>query len=174
MNSSVVYANLWRFLLYFLFQIVVCRRVDLSIGSFDYIHLLVYPLPVFMLPMKTPRALTLIIAFVYGMLIDGFYNSPGVHASSLVFAAYIKSIILRFLEPFEGYNADDYPTIQKMGLGWFMSFVSLLLLLHCFFYFSVEAFSFVYFFHIFMNTIFSFITSMAVIVLFQLIFRPKY
>ena len=61
-----------------------------------------------------------------------------------------------------------------MGLVWFMSFVSLLLLLHCFFYFSVEAFSFVYFFHIFMNTIFSFITSMAVIVLFQLIFRPKY
>ena len=101
MNSSVVYANLWRFLLYFLFQIIVCRRVDLSIGTFDYIHLLVYPLPVLMLPMKTPRALTLIIAFVYGMLIDGFYNSPGVHASALVFTAYIKSIILPYIKPLE-------------------------------------------------------------------------
>ncbi|MBK8701591.1 MAG: hypothetical protein IPN29_19390 [Saprospiraceae bacterium] len=174
MNSSLIYANLWRFVLYFLFQVIVCRRVDLSIGSFHYIHLLIYPLPVFMLPMKTPKAMMLIIAFVFGLMIDGFYNSPGVHAAALVFSAYIKSIILRFLEPFEGYNTDDYPTISKMGIGWYLSFISLLMLLHCFIYFSVEAFSFVYFFDIFMNTIFSFITSMSVIFLLQLILRPKY
>lgn len=174
MNSNVIYANVWRFVFYFFFQVIICRRLDLSIGDFNYIHLLVYPLPVFMLPMKTPRALALILAFVYGMLIDGFYNSPGVHAAALVIATYIKSIILRFLEPFEGYNTDDYPTIHKMGMSWFVSFTSILLLLHCFAYFSIEAFSFVYFFQIFMNTIFSFMISMVVLILLQLIFRPKY
>ena len=173
MNNSVIISNVWRFVFYFLFQILICQRVDLSIGTFNYIHLLVYPLPVIMLPMKTPKAMVLLIAFLFGLLIDNFYNSPGVHASALVFTAYIKGLILKFLEPFEGYNADDYPTIKKMGIGWYLSFVSLLLLLHSFFYFSVEAFSFVYFFDIFMNTIFSFITSVLIIVLMQLILRPS-
>ena len=166
-------ANVWRFLLFFFLQVLVCKRIDLAIGSFDYIHLLIYPLPVLMLPMKTPKALVLLLAFLLGMAVDSFYNSPGVHAAALVFTAYIKEFILRFLEPFEGYNKDDYPTISKMGIGWFMSFISILLLIHTFIYFSIEAFTFVYFFDIFLNTIFSFIVSFLVIMLTQLILRPK-
>jgi hypothetical protein len=173
MNSGVIYANVWRFVIFFLIQVVICIRVDLSSGSFNYIHLLLYPIAIFMLPMKTPKALVLMMAFVYGLGIDAFYNSAGVHASGMVFSAYIKGLILRFLEPFEGYNVDDYPTIQKMGLGWYISFISLLLLLHCFFYFSVEAFTFVYLYDIIMNTIFSFIASLTIILLIQFIFRPK-
>ncbi len=173
MNNSIIFSNIWRFILFFLLQVVICIRVDLSYGSFNYIHLLIYPLAVFMLPFRTPKALVLIIAFVYGLSIDAFYNSPGVHASAMVFSAYIKGLILRFLEPFEGYTATDFPTIQKMGFGWFLSFISILLLLHCFFYFSVESFTFVYFFDIFLNTIFTFIASLSVILLIQFIFRPK-
>lgn len=173
MNSNIIISNLWRFVLFFLLQVLVCKRIDLSIGNFDYIHLLIYPLPILMLPMKTPKALALLLAFVLGISVDAFYNSPGVHAAALVLIAYIKEFILRFLEPFEGYNKDDYPTISKMGIGWYMSFVSILLLIHSFTYFSIEAFTFIYFFDIFLNTIFSFITSMLVIMLTQLILRPK-
>jgi hypothetical protein len=126
-----------------------------------------------MLPLKTPKALVLLLAFILGMSIDAFYNSPGVHAASLVFTAYIKEFILGFLEPFEGYNKDDYPTIHKMGIGWYMSFVSILMLIHTFIYFSIEAFTFVYFFDIFLNTVFSFIVSFLLIMLTQLILRPK-
>jgi hypothetical protein len=173
MNSGVIYANVWRFILFFLLQVVICIRVDLSYGSFNFIHLLLYPIAIFMLPMKTPKALVLILAFVYGLCIDVFYNTPGVHAAALVFSSYIKTLILRFLEPFEGYNIDDYPTIQKMGIGWYISFISILMLIHCFTYFSIDAFSFVYFFEIVMNTIFTFIASVSIILLIQLIFRPK-
>jgi hypothetical protein len=150
------------------------KNIDFAFGSFTFIHILVYPIALFMLPMKTSKALALLIAFVYGLLIDVFYNSPGVHAAALVFSCYIKDLILKFLEPFEGYNINDVPTATKMGISWFISYMSLLLFLHCFFYFSVEAFSFVYFFNIFLNTIFTFFASMFVILLFQLIFRPKY
>ena len=173
MNSSIIISNVWRFLLFFLLQVLVCKRIDLSIGEFDYLHLLIYPIPVLMLPMKTPKALVLLIAFVLGMSIDAFYSSPGVHAAALVFTAYIKEFILKFLEPFEGYNKDDYPTIHKMGLGWYMTFVSIQLFIHVFIYFSIEAFTFVYFFDIFLNTVFSFITSMILVMLIQFIFRPK-
>lgn len=174
MNSGVIISNVWRFVLFFLLQVLVCKRIDLSIGSFDYIHLLIYPLPVFMLPLKTPKALVLLLAFVLGLSVDAFYNSPGVHAAAMVFTAYFKEFILRFIEPFEGYNKDDYPTIYKMGIGWYMSFISILLLIHIFIYFSIEAFTFVFIFDIFLNSVFSFITSMIVIMLIQLILRPKH
>jgi hypothetical protein len=174
MNNSIIIANVWRFVFYFFLQVVVFKNLDFSIGNFRFIHLVVYPIALFMLPMKTPKALVLLIAFVYGLLIDSFYNSPGVHAAALVFSCYIKELILKFLEPFEGYNINDVPTPAKMGMNWYISSMSLLLFLHCFTYFSVEAFSFVYFFQIFLNTIFTLIASMLVILLFQLIFRPKY
>lgn len=173
MSNSTIISNVWRFVLFFLLQVLVCKRIDLSIGEFDYIHLLIYPLPIFMMPMKLPKALVLLLAFIMGLSVDAFYNSPGVHASALVFSAYIKEFILNFLEPFEGYNKDDFPTIKKMGIGWYMSFISILLLLHTFVYFSIEAFTFIYFFDIFLNTIFSFIVSFLVIMLTQLILRPK-
>jgi hypothetical protein len=174
MNSSIIIANVWRFIFYFILQVVVFKNIDLTFGGFTFIHMLVYPIALFMLPLKTPKALVLLIAFVYGLLIDMFYNSPGVHAAALVFSCYIKELILKFLEPFEGYNINDVPTPAKMGMNWYISSMSLLLFLHCFFYFSVEAFSFVYFFNIFLNSIFTFFASLFVILLFQLIFRPKY
>jgi hypothetical protein len=153
---------------------MVFTRVDLSIGQFNFLHVLIYPLAVFMLPLKTPKTLVLLIAFLYGLCIDAFYNSPGVHAAALVFSAYIKELILKFLEPFEGYNITDVPVISKMGLSWYISFISILLLIHCLVYFSVEAFSFVFIYDIFLNSMFTFFPTMIIIVLFQLIFRPKY
>jgi hypothetical protein len=172
MNSKVIYSNVGRFLFYFFFQVLICKRVDLSSGNFDFIHLMIYPLPILMLPLKTPKSLVLLLAFVFGMCIDGFYNSPGVHTAALVFTAYFKGLVLKFLEPFEGYNTDEYPTIKRMGIAWYASFISVSLFIHLFVYFSVEAFSFVYFFNIFLNTIFSFLTSIFIILLLQFIFRP--
>jgi hypothetical protein len=123
--------------------------------------------------MKTPKALVLFIAFIYGLGIDAFYNSPGVHAATMVFSAYIKEIVFKFLEPFEGYNINDVPTIKKMGMAWYVSFISFILIIHCFVYFSIESFTFVYLIEILMNTIFTFIASFVLIMLFQLIFRPN-
>jgi hypothetical protein len=174
MNSTVIYANLSRFLFYFFFQVLILKRVDLSIGTFDFMHVLIYPLPILMLPIKTPKALVLLLAFLYGLGVDSFYNSPGVHAAALVFTAYFRELLLKIFEPFEGYNTNDNPTMIKMGLNWFLIYVSIAMLVHCFVYFSVEAFSFVYLFTIVLNTIFSFLVSIIVIVILQFIFRPKY
>lgn len=143
-------------------------------GGFTYIHFIIYPLAILQLPVKMSRSLILISGFVYGLMFDMIYDSPGVHAFALVFTAYIRHIIIAFLEPHEGYNIADVPTIKSLGLGWMVTYIGVALLIHTFIYFSIEAFSFVFFFEIFLNSIFSFIVSFVVIILSLFIFRTKY
>lgn len=172
--SQKVIRNIIRFIGIFLLQVLILKRIDLSIGNFNYIHLMVYPLAVLMLPLNTPKAGALIIAFVYGLALDGFYNSPGVHAAALVFTTYMRTFILRIIEPFDGYTNKDSPTLMNMGLNWFLTYLVIMYALHMFFYFSVEAFSFVFISDILMNSIFTLIPSLGISFLVHAIFRPKY
>jgi hypothetical protein len=154
-------------------QVLLLKRIDLQIGSFNYIHLFLYPLLILFIPVKTPRALLLIIAFFIGLGLDFFYDSIGIHASAALFLAYSRKYILKILEPIEGYNIEQRLTINALGFPWILTYVSILLFLYCLWYFSVEAFSFVYFKEIILRTISSFIASYVLIILFLIIFNPK-
>lgn len=172
--NKVVIINIVRFIVLILLQVLVLRRITFDWSSFGFIHVLIYPLAILALPLRTPKMLLLFLAFVTGLAVDIFYDSPGVHASALVFTAYARTLVIKLLEPFGGYNAEDSPTLRTLGSGWFMTYSTILMFIHIFFYFCVEAFSFVYIFEIMMNTIFSFVVSILIIFVLQIIFRPKY
>jgi rod shape-determining protein MreD len=163
-----------RVILHFLLQILVMKRIDLTIGEFNYIHILTYPMAILLFPLNTPRAIILIIAFIMGIGLDSFYNSPGVHAGALTFTAYFRSFIFSILEPYEGYSTDLSPTLSKMGFPWFLSYLSIAFFSHCFVYFSLESFSFVFIFTILLNTVFSFIFSLLIVLIIHFIFKPKF
>lgn len=165
--------NIRRFIVLFLLQVFVFKQINISWDNFDYIFVMVYPLFILLLPLKVSRIVLLILAFFFGLAIDVFYDTPGLHSASLVFTAFMRKYILRFLEPIEGYSTDSTPTIRKFGFNWFLIYSSLLVFIHMLFFFSVEAFSFVYFFEILLKTIFSFIVSQIVIILYVLILNPK-
>lgn len=153
---------------------MVFKQVTFSLGGLAYIHFIIYPLAILLMPIKTPRGVLLLSAFVMGLALDMFYDSVGIHAGTLVFTAYIRNIVIALLEPYDGYNMSDVPTIKNLGIGWVVSYLSITLLIHIFVYFSIEAFSYVFFFEIFLNTIFSFIVSFIVILVAQFIIQTKY
>jgi len=173
MNSLVI-ANIVRFVLLVLAQVLILKRIAFNFGEFAFIHFIIYPLLILLMPMNWPRPVQMGLGFLLGLTVDIFYDSLGIHAAACVFTAYIRPYILGLLEPFEGYSNKMSPTVRSMGLSWFLSYSSIMLGLHLLFYFSVEAFSFVFFFEIILNTIFSLISSIVVIVLAMLIFNPKY
>ena len=150
------------------------HRITFAWSGVGVVHILLYPLFILLLPVRTPRVLLLALAFLMGITVDIFYDSLGVHASALVFMAYIRGIVLKVLEPYGGYNVEDSPTMVVLGLSWWATYASILLFVHIFFYFCVEAFSFVYIFEIVMNTIFSFVVSLIIIFISQIILRPKH
>ncbi len=172
MNKTVV-TNIIRFFLLVIVQVLVFKRIAFNWGDFVFIHFIIYPLFIIMLPVKIPRPLVIALGFLIGIFVDIFYDSPGIHASAGVFIGYARGVVLDILEPHEGYARDSTPSIAGMGLGWFIPFVSILLGLHLLWYFSMEAFSFVYIIEILLNSIVSFIASFSIIMLLLFIFKSK-
>ena len=172
MTSSIV-PNIIRFLLLTLLQALIFKEFAFGWGGRAYFQTLIYPLFILLLPMNFPRWLIILFAFIMGITLDVFYNSPGVHASASVFTAFIREPVLALLEPREGYSVNMSLTMQKMGSNWFFRYAGIMLAIHLFFYFSVDAFTFVYIFDILLKTFFSFIISIALIMMIMIIFNPK-
>ncbi len=171
--NRIVATNILRFIGILLLQGLVLKRVTVGLEAFPYLNIILYPIFILLLPLRTPRPLVLILAFLLGFGVDIFYNSPGVHASASLLTALLRPYILKPLEPRGGYTAIHAPNKEKMGWKWFLQYTAVLLGIHLLWYFSMEAFSHVYFFQILLKTFFSFAISIIFIVIFMQIFNPK-
>lgn len=171
--SNQIVRQLIRILLVFTIQVILLKRLNLSIGSYNYIHLFLYPVLILFFPFKSSRTVLLLSAFVLGLGIDIFYNSLGIHASASVLTAYFRKYILKLLEPVEGYNFDSNISVNAIGLPWILSYVAIMLFAHNLWYFSVEAFSFVYLKDILLRTFSTFVASYILMILYLIIFNPK-
>lgn len=117
--GGTIARNLVRFVFILLLQVLVFRSLTIYYPVLDNISIIIYPVIIMLLPMRTPGALILVIAFVLGILVDMFYNTPGVHASACVFTGFIRPFVLSRLEPRGGYTVDSSPTIITYGNRWF-------------------------------------------------------
>ncbi len=161
------------FLFIFLFQVLVLKQVHLIWGSFNYISLIIIPLWYMLLPVQTPRWLLVAIGFISGMLVDWFYDSPGVFASAGTFIGFARPIILSYVEPKGGFRSISIPSKFHLGLNWFVTYASVMLLVYLLFYFSMEVFTPAYLVKILLKTIFSFILSILLMLLYVFIFDPE-
>ncbi|MEP7269480.1 MAG: hypothetical protein ABI844_17825 [Saprospiraceae bacterium] len=172
MNSAIL-KHILRFVFLFLFQVLVLKQVHLYLGSFNYISMIIMPLWIILLPVNLPRWLLVILGFATGIAVDWFYDSPGVHASAGTFLAFIRPFILDYMEPKGGYNRIPIPSKFHLGLNWFVTYASISLLAYLLFYFSMEVFTPVHTLTILLKTIFSFILSILLVLLYMFIFDPE-
>ena len=83
MNNTIV-RNIIRFVVLVLLQGWVLKAIDLSIGEFDFMQIIIYHLFIMLLPLNMPRWSILLLAMFMGIGVDIFYDSPGVHAGAAV------------------------------------------------------------------------------------------
>ena len=74
----VVLKNIFRFIILVLVQVLVLNNIQFL----GYINPYIYILFILSLPVRTPRWASLLLAFVLGLTIDIFANTPGMHASA--------------------------------------------------------------------------------------------
>lgn len=170
--SRVLINNIIRFAVILILQVLVLKGINLNMGSFQYFHVLVYPILIMLLPFSLARPYVLLIAFSAGLFVDIFYDSLGVHASASLFIAYLRPYILAIIEPRGGYTY-DVPGLGNTEIAWFAIYTTLMLFVFLIIYFSLEAFSYVYFIRIVLSTFFSFIISILFIFVYQIVFRTK-
>ncbi len=171
--SNLVMTNVLRFLALVLIQVLILKNINIGGQSFDYIHLIIYPLFLILLPLRTPHSILVLLGFLIGLCIDAFYDTYGIHASASVFTGFIRPYVLKLFEPKGGYNLNYSPTKRRLGFNWFLFYCSTMLVVHLFFYFSVDAFTFYYFYEITLRTISTFILSMLIILIYKFVFDPE-
>ncbi len=171
--NKLISRNIIRAIFLLAIQLLLLRRINLTFGDFNYIHLSIYPLIIALFPHKMSRPLVILVAFFIGLSVDVFYNSLGVHAGTCVLVAFLRHYILMLISPTDGYKGDSL-TSYKYGIAWSLTYLSMFLLIHQLTLYSLEAFSPVYIKEIVLRTIFSFIASLFLIMIGQLIFNPKY
>ncbi|MBT8231132.1 MAG: hypothetical protein HKO66_16320 [Saprospiraceae bacterium] len=171
--NKVWQRNIIRAIIILLIQLVLLKRIDITFGEFNYIHFTIYPLIIALLPYKMNKTLLVVVGFSLGFFVDLFYDSIGVHAFTTTFIAYMRIYVLNLLSPTEGYGKTGL-TSFSYGIPWFLSYIGILLFMHLFLLYSLEAFSFIYIKEILLRTIFSFMASLFLLTVGQLIFNPKY
>ncbi len=169
MNALITY--FFRFFLFLILQIFIFNQLELGFG----IYFLICPLFVMLLPFEINVYLMLSIAFLMGGIIDVFSNTYGLHASALLFFAYLRPFVFKLFSPREGYDSLKKPSVKDQGHLWFFSTFGLLLIIYLLYFFILEAFSLEGLFLILQKTILSFILTylLSLFLHIFLIIRPK-
>ena len=166
---NTIIRNILRFIVLVLVQVLLIKNIE--IGRF--INPFLYVLFIIALPFETPKWLLLLSGFILGITIDMFYDTMGMHAAATVFIAYIRPVILNLFSPREGYEFGTQPTIQYLGVPWFISYSGILIILHHFVLFYLEVFRFSEFFSTLFRVIVSSVCTLLLIIASQYLFQNK-
>ncbi len=173
MNSSVLIANIIRFFALVLIQVLILKNVDFGTYA-PYFKVFLYPLFIFMLPLKLPTWASMLVALVFGLTIDMFYDSAGLHAGTCVAVAFARPMAMKLFEPRGGYDINQNPNKNDLGPVWFIQYAAVLMLVFVVTYFIFETFLFEKLGLAFIKAVLSYIVSFPVVLLFVYIFNPKY
>ena len=133
----VFVVNLLRFIILVFVQVFLLKNIAVYGLSTPYLYILF----ILLLPFDIPNVLLFTLAFVTGITIDAFYDSPGLHATACVILALVRIIFIRLTVQKDGFDNEPEPTLSIMGLRWFFTYALVLTLVHHFFLFFLESFS---------------------------------
>lgn len=136
-------ANVFRFLALMLVQVLLLDHLDVARG---WMVPYLYVLFLLMLPFELPAWAGLLIGAFTGLAMDYFSSTPGMHMSACVVMMFVRIRLLSLIAPREGYEFGMRPTLPRMGAVWFLTYASLLILVHHLWLFFVEVHRFDSFF----------------------------
>ncbi len=162
--------NITRFIVLLFVQVLVLNQIEIGFG----IQLMVYPLFIFLLPMKMNRISLLFLSFIFGLSIDAFSNTYGLHTSAILLFAFLKPVIFNLF-----YNQDDFDAsveinILNMGTTWFIKVFGTLLFFHHFWFFFFEMLDINKIGFVFQKTVLSVPLSFMICILLQYLFVKKH
>ncbi len=120
--------NIIRFTLFILIQVFVLFQVK---PLHQFIVPYLYFLYILWLPFNTPRLALTFTGFVFGLTLDYFTKTPGLHAAACTLIAYVRPFLVSVLISQEGADQNyRSPSVTSMGLAPYATYVVILTLLH--------------------------------------------
>ena len=161
---ATVLKHTGRFAALILVQVLLLNNIDLG----GYLNPMLYILIVLSLPIETSRSITMIIGMGTGFAVDVFTRTPGLHMSAGVFLGFMRTIMLRYMAPRDGYEPGVTSTLSDMGTPWYLTYAGILTLLHHFYLFFAEAFTVQFFFRTLSKSLLSTAVTLVLIIIVQL------
>ncbi|MFZ1688576.1 MAG: hypothetical protein WAU70_14200 [Flavobacteriales bacterium] len=158
--------NVLRFVVLVALQVLLLDHLDLASG---WVVPYLYVLFILMLPFELPTWGVLLLGFATGATMDFFSSTPGMHAGACTVMAFARTGVLRLLEPRDGYEFGVTPTMQGMGLVWFLAYTALLVPVHHLWLFFTEVFRFDRFLETLGRSLLSAALTIVLIVLAQML-----
>lgn len=167
--TNTIIRNIIRFFVLVLVQVLIVKNIELG----RFVNPFVYVLFILVLPFETPKWLLLVAGFFLGVTIDMFYDTSGMHAAACVLMAYIRPGVLKLFSPRDGYEFGTQPSVQYLGIPWFLSYAGILVVVHHLVLFYIEIFRFSEFFSTFFRVIVSSIFTLLLVVISQYLVQRK-
>lgn len=138
MIASVL-ANLLRFVVLILIQVLVLDHLDVANGQMvPYLYVLF----LLMLPFDLPAWALLVIGAATGLTMDAFTSTPGMHMGACTVMMFLRIFLVDLIEPREGYEFGMKPTLASMGMAWYLTYASALIMGHHAWLFLIEVYRF--------------------------------
>ncbi|MDR2919511.1 MAG: rod shape-determining protein MreD [Tannerella sp.] len=125
---------------YFIFFVILQVLVLNNIQLFKFVIPLLYVYVIVKIPTNLTRTSIILISFALGLVIDLFFNTLGLHAAACSFAGFFRGPLLKTFSDkdfFEGAT----PSYRTLGIGGFIRYAFLLVLLHHTVLFLIESVS---------------------------------
>ncbi|WP_418499679.1 rod shape-determining protein MreD [Flagellimonas sp.] len=166
MNSTIV-LNIFRFVLLILAQVLIFNTLNFM----DFINPMVYVIFFYWYPLKSNRALFMVVSFLLGFIIDIFSDTLALNAIASLTVAYARPVIMRFCfgvnYEFQNFSFKNTTKIQRL------TFLALLILIHHLIFFSLEILSIAHFLLILKKVFATGIVTLILCTLFSSLFSPK-
>ena len=120
--------NTVRFVLFILVQYYVLFQIR---PLHQFVVPYVYYLYVLWLPFSMGRMSLMFVSFVFGLTLDYFTQTPGLHAAACTLLAYVRGFVVNILIPQEGAE-QNYKSPSPVSMGWapYAVYVLVLTLVH--------------------------------------------
>ncbi len=137
-----------------------------NIHFLGYINPMIYVLFVLSLPIRFPKWLSLLLAFALGLIIDVFSNTLGMHTFATVLLAFARYPVINLFTAFDE-SSNPAPTFRTFGVWTYVKYIAVCVFLHHFTLFTIEAFSFIGFWHLVLKMLLSVVVTSSLIFIIQ-------
>lgn len=167
----------FRNLISFIFLILILGLVQIlflkNLALFGVAFCFLYLVGILSIPFQIRETSLLFISFGVGLLIDIFYDTLGLHASAATLLAFLRPYWLKVLQPTGGYDDSGQPTLQEMGIVWFISYALPLIFCFCLLFFLADQWGSGAFLGILNKSLFSSIFTVVLAIIVQLLFFKR-
>jgi len=168
---SQLLKNTIRFVLFILVQVFILFKMP---PLHRFVTPYLYYLFILWLPFNTSRFWLMSIGFFYGLCLDYFTNTPGLHAAACTLIAFIRPFVINILISQEGADKNySSPSITSMGWAPYGTYVFVLTLFHHVYLVLLEWMSFGTFWYFIGKVIATTGISLLLILLTELLFFRK-